>query len=85
MVCGNTTGVLDFGCGSLRLGRLLIPFLNERRYYGIEPNYWLIEDAIERELGQDAIRIKKPTLSARDDFDCSALERNSITLWLNQF
>ena len=27
--------VLDFGCGSLRLGRLLIPFLREGRYFGI--------------------------------------------------
>lgn len=29
--------VLDFGCGSLRLGRLLIPYLRPGRYFGIEP------------------------------------------------
>jgi hypothetical protein len=38
--------VLDFGCGSLRAGRLLIPYLLPGRYYGLEPNRWLIEDGI---------------------------------------
>jgi SAM-dependent methyltransferase len=63
--------VLDFGCGSLRLGRLLIPFLRPGGYFGIEPNRWLIEEAIERELGRDAIRIKQPSFSFNDDFRCS--------------
>lgn len=51
--------MLDFGCGSLRLGRLLILFLNDGRYFGIDPNRWLIEEGLERELGRDAARIKK--------------------------
>jgi len=38
--------LLDFGCGSLRAGRLFISYLDEGRYFGIEPNKWLIEDAI---------------------------------------
>jgi SAM-dependent methyltransferase len=63
--------VLDLGCGSLRLGRLLIPFLREGCYFGIDPNRWLIEDAIERELGRDSVRLKKPGFSYNDDFDCS--------------
>jgi SAM-dependent methyltransferase len=63
--------VLDFGCGSLRLGRLLIPFLRERCYYGIDPNRWLIDDAIARETGSDVLGIKKPNFSYNGDFDCS--------------
>lgn len=63
--------MLDFGCGSLRLGRLMIPFLNEGRYFGIDPNRWLIEEGLERELGRDAARIKKPRFSYNEDFDCS--------------
>ncbi len=43
--------LLDFGCGSLRAGRLLIPYLNPGNYYGIEPNRWLIDDAY-RERGR---------------------------------
>jgi SAM-dependent methyltransferase len=52
--------VLDIGCGSLRIGRLLIPYMNRENYTGIEPNRWLVEDGIRYELGADAIRIKAP-------------------------
>src|SRR5437879_7690102 len=34
--------LLDVGCGSLRIGRLLIPYLNRGKYFGIEPNEWLV-------------------------------------------
>ena len=30
--------LLDFGCGSLRSGKLLIPYFNAGNYYGQEPN-----------------------------------------------
>ena len=63
--------VLDFGCGSLRLGRLLIPYLREKCYYGIDPNRWLIDDAIARETGDDVLIIKKPQFSYGADFDCN--------------
>lgn len=52
--------VLDIGCGSLRIGRLLIPCLNVGNYSGIEPNKWLVEEGILRETGRDQIRLKKP-------------------------
>src|SRR3972149_10720697 len=52
--------VLDIGCGSLRIGRLLVPYLNVGNYVGIEPNKWLVDDGIQREIGQDQIRIKQP-------------------------
>ena len=63
--------LLDIGCGSLRAGRLLIPYLVHSRYFGIEPEKWLIEEGIEQELGQDIIRIKKPRFSNSDDFKLS--------------
>jgi hypothetical protein len=64
--------LLDFGCGSLRAGRLFIPYLLPERYFGVEPNRWLVEDGIARELGADAVRLKRPAFSHRADFDCSA-------------
>lgn len=64
----ETHNVLDFGCGSLRAGRLLIPFLQPGKYFGLEPNRWLIEDAIERQIGQDLVRIKCPHFMYNDDF-----------------
>lgn len=60
--------LLDFGCGSLRSGKLFIPYLNSGNYYGQEPNQWLIDDGISNELGGDLIKIKKPQFSNQDDF-----------------
>lgn len=59
--------VLDFGCGSLRAGRLLIPYLDAGNYYGIEPNAWLIEDAMARQLG-GMEKLKRPQFSHSGDF-----------------
>ena len=53
--------LLDVGCGSLRIGRLLIPYLNRGKYFGLEPNNWLVEAGIEQELGKDVMQIKRPT------------------------
>jgi hypothetical protein len=50
------------------LGRLLIPYLKPQGYTGLEPNRWLIDDAIENEIGQDMIRIKQPAFFHADDF-----------------
>lgn len=55
--------VLDIGCGSLRVGRLLIPYLNPGNYFGVEPNKWLVNDGIENEIGRDLLKIKKPSFS----------------------
>src|SRR2546422_11581232 len=53
--------LLDVGCGSLRIGRLLIPYLNRGKYFGIEPNEWLVDEGISRELGKSLVGIKRPT------------------------
>lgn len=60
--------LLDFGCGSLRLGRMAIPYLLEGRYFGIEPEPWLIEDGFARELGEDARRVKAPRFDHNTEY-----------------
>ncbi len=65
----ETHSILDIGCGSLRAGRLFIPYLLPKKYFGIEPEKWLIDDGIKNELGQDIIEIKKPTFSYDDNFN----------------
>jgi SAM-dependent methyltransferase len=52
--------LLDVGCGSLRIGRLLIPYLNRGKYFGIEPNQWLVEEGIKKEIGAALVEIKQP-------------------------
>lgn len=64
----ETHRVLDLGCGSLRAGRLLIPYLLPDGYCGIEPNAWLVDEAIEHQLGRDIIRIKRPRFDANTGF-----------------
>jgi SAM-dependent methyltransferase len=67
--------LLDVGCGSLRAGRLFIPYLLPGHYYGIEPESWLIEEGIKNELGQDLLRIKQPVFSHESNFDCLRFDR----------
>ena len=55
--------LLDIGCGSLRIGRLLIPYLNRGKYFGVEPNEWLVDEGIRRELGETLVQIKRPTFT----------------------
>lgn len=52
--------LLDIGCGSLRCGRLLIPYLNAGNYLGIEPNAWLVEAGLQSELGCGILDTKAP-------------------------
>ena len=61
--------MLDYGCGSLRSGKLLIPYLEPGNYFGQDPNQWLIDEGISEELGDDIVRLKKPNFSNRDDFE----------------
>ena len=68
----DTHRLLDFGCGSLRAGRLFIPYLNKGQYYGVEPNSWLIDDAIERQLGRSITETKSPNFFHFDDFQVDA-------------
>ena len=53
--------LLDIGCGSLRLGRLLIPYLNPGNYYGLEPNKWLVDEGRRYEVGDSLLEVRQPT------------------------
>jgi cyclopropane fatty-acyl-phospholipid synthase-like methyltransferase len=40
--------LLDIGCGSLRIGKLIINYLDYMNYFAIEPNEWLIREYEEK-------------------------------------
>jgi len=63
--------LLDIGCGSLRAGKLFIVYLLPERYFGIEPEQWLVEDGIEREIGRELVAMKKPRFLFESDFSCT--------------
>lgn len=67
--------LLDIGCGSLRAGRLFIAYLKPGRYFGIEPRQWLVEAAIQNEIGRDLVRLKRPVFRYSDDFQFRSFRR----------
>jgi len=67
--------LLDVGCGSLRAGKLLIPYLLPERYHGIEPERWLVDEGIKNELGEDILAIKKPVFEYDSNFTLSVFGR----------
>lgn len=67
--------LLDIGCGSLRGGKLFIPYLLPGRYFGIEPEKWLIEEGVENELGKDILDVKKPTFDYSEDFQLTVFDQ----------
>jgi len=71
----DTHDVLDIGCGSLRLGRLLLVLLRPGKYCGLEPEAWAVEKGIENEVGQELIALKQPVFDHNSDFDLSGFDR----------
>lgn len=59
--------LLDIGCGSLRIGRLLIPYLGRGNYVGLEPNRRALDAGVRLHLGKSALELKAPTLIASGD------------------
>ena len=60
--------LLDFGCGSLRVGRWLIEYLDADRYFGIDPETWLIEMAKLEEIPAEVWEAKRPTFDGNGDW-----------------
>jgi SAM-dependent methyltransferase len=69
--------LLDLGCGSLRGGRLFIPYLAYGNYYGIEPHTDLVEEGLDHELGRSILGVKGPTWNDNADLDCAVFTRAS--------
>src|SRR5437899_11567454 len=76
--------LIDVGCGSLRIGRLLIPYLNQGKYFGVETNKWLGEEGIKRELGEDSVQIKYPTFFFTDSAEAVGEAKVSFDFALAQ-
>jgi hypothetical protein len=72
---------LEVGCGSLRLGRLLMMYLLPGRYYGVEPNEKILNEGLEHNLGSSQpeknpfIKLKQPKFSNNADFEFSFVEK----------
>lgn len=71
-----STRVLDLGCGSLRMARWLIPFLDQGGYLGLDKSRRLIEAGWFLEL-DDRSRALSPILGVSDRFELDLLSDGS--------
>lgn len=55
--------VLDVGCGALRLGRLLIPYLDEGGYTGVDVSWPLIKRGLRKEVKASMVQEQRPHLT----------------------
>jgi hypothetical protein len=67
----------EVGCGSLRAGRLFIPYLLDRHYCGIEPNRKVLRQGLRQHFGghgpdSDIMKKKKPRFRYGTNFDIAA-------------
>src|SRR5262245_40378500 len=64
--------LLDFGCGSLRLGYWLIRFLDQDCYFGIDPVQSGVEAGKLHAIGPDLLKAKRPSFVFTDNCDMAA-------------
>ncbi len=75
--------LLDIGCGSLRAGVHLIPFLDPGCYMGVDKEPDLLRLGVERELDPAVYEAKRPVLMALADFEFDRLPARPDIAWAN--
>ena len=60
---------LDIGCGALRLGAKLVPYLDRGNYCGIDINGDLIKAGIDKELARGSLKEKAPNFVVSGQFE----------------
>jgi len=60
---------LDLGCGALRTGIFVIPYLDVGRYYGVEAHRLSLEAAANYEIPLNNLADKRPSLLHSSKFD----------------
>jgi SAM-dependent methyltransferase len=70
-----TDNLLDIGCGSLRIGKHLIPFLEAEKYCGVEPEQKYLKDGLKWEVSESMLKLKRPSFIYNNDFDFSLFNR----------
>jgi SAM-dependent methyltransferase len=70
----NEHRFIDIGCGALRLGQYLIPYLDSNHYFGLDAEPELIEKGLEFEIPTQLVRLKKPSFSVNHEFDFSFID-----------
>ena len=67
--------LLEIACGSLRAGRLFIPYLKPGHYCGVDAEAEIVVAGLEGELGAGISEVKHPTFAYNSQFDFSSFGR----------
>ena len=73
--------VLDVGCGALRTGSKLVPYLDANNYFGIDRMPELIEFGLNEVLEKDVVFEKNPTFSVNSVFDLKFMNKKADIVW----
>tara|TARA_B100001057_G_C22855173_1_gene952420 strand:+ start:1337 stop:1990 length:654 start_codon:yes stop_codon:yes gene_type:complete len=73
--------VLDVGCGALRTGSKLVPYLDANNYYGIDRMPELIEFGLNDVLEQDVVFEKNPSFGVNSVFDLNFMDKKADIVW----
>lgn len=65
----------DIGCGSLRLGRKIIPYLDKDNYIGIEKNKKVLKAGMNKELSDSIQEEKNPQFIIDEDFNFEKIDK----------
>jgi hypothetical protein len=68
--------LVDVACGSLRGGRLFIPYLEPGHYLGLDHHAWLIEAGLRHEIPALLRRDKRPEFVISDRFEFHKFEKH---------
>lgn len=63
--------ILDFGCGALRLGYWIVRLMERDNYFGIEPDFSMLEAGKKYSLDTELINLKQPQFSTNSQCDFS--------------
>lgn len=71
----------DVGCGALRTGQHIIPFLESDNYFGLDRMPELIEYGLNDVLTPEIVFEKKPKFSVNNNFDCTFVDKPVDFAW----
>jgi len=72
--CKPSDTVFELGCGALIAGYPIMQYLDIGKYFGIEPNKWLVEDSLKIPQVKEVASQKKPRIAHNAEFDGSAFK-----------
>ena len=78
----KTTKFLDVGCGTMRLGKHIIPYLNKNNYTGLDFNQQMVNEGIKQELTEDIVKTKQPKFVFSNCFDTTDCVKQDF-IWIN--